>query len=600
MTPMLVQRINRVVKEALDLPAKERPAFLDAACAGDAKLRAEVDALLVHAPLAPDLDLSPGRVHEGAASKEPSGSEDLTLSSNQGRAGGIAEKPSVPVQAFAGQRYEPTDFHAAGGLGEVFRAHDKEINREVAVKRLKKEKSHRLNRETFLREAEITARLEHPGIVPMYGKGIDADSLPYYAMRFIQGQSMADAIKEFREKFPHHSGGGDYNTTFRELLTRFTAVCHAVAYAHSRGVIHRDIKPQNIMLGKYGETFVVDWGMAKVAGRPPCADDRALAEGEATPDATPISDMGLSLTGQGKGTPAYVSPEQWSGQWDNVGPASDVFSLGATLYALLTGRVPYQGQEAMSLALVAKFPSPREVEPAAPKALEAVCLKAMNRNPEARYATAQELADDVQRWLADEPVKAWPEPWTVRFRRWVGAHRTLVAVTAAALLVGVVSLLATTALLTTANEQLAEKSDKLTMANDDLQDKTKKTQEANQKLEEQLYDNRIAVAERELTLKQDVGLATELLKLCPEPMRGWEWDYLMRLRDGGRDRLIGHTGGLWTAVFSPDGKHIATASIDGTAKVWDVKSGQEVFAYLGHVIPLAPRIPVTCLVPLHT
>ena len=176
-----------------------------------------------------------------------------------------------------------------------------------------------------------------------------------------------------------------------------------------------------------------------------------------------------------------------------------------------------------------------------------------------------------------------------------GAHRTLVSTTAAALLVGVVSLLAATAPLTTANEQLAEKSHKLKTANEDLLDKTEKTQEANRKLEEQLYDNRIAVAERELTLRQDVGLATDLLKLCPEPMRGWEWDYLMRLRDGGRHRLVGHTGGLWTAVFSPDGKHIATASIDGTAKIWDVKSGKEVFVYRGHALPLAPLIPVTCL-----
>ena len=257
------------------------------------------------------------------------------------------------MQAFAGQRYEPTHFHAAGGLGEVFRAHDKEISREVAVKRLKKEKSHRINRETFVREAEVTARLEHPGIVPLYGKGIDADGLPYYAMRFIQGQSLADAVKEFHEKFPHHSGGGDYNTTFRELVARFIAVCNAVAYAHSRGVIHRDLKPQNIMLGKYGETFVVDWGMAKVAG----LGDHALTDGEQTPEAISVSDMGLTVMGQGKGTPAYVSPEQWSGQWDNVGPASDVFSLGATLFAPLTGQRPTRAGRHSPWPALSSFPA---------------------------------------------------------------------------------------------------------------------------------------------------------------------------------------------------------------------------------------------------
>jgi tRNA A-37 threonylcarbamoyl transferase component Bud32 len=233
-------------------------------------------------------------------------------------------------------RYQVLRPHARGGLGQVFVALDREVRREVALKEMQPQHADdTANRGRFLREAEITGGLEHPGIVPVYGLGQYADGRPFYAMRLIQGETLKDAVKQF------HAGAPA--VTLRGLLTRFVAVCNAVGYVHSRGVLHRDLKPANVMLGKYGETLVVDWGLAKAAvkGRGPGG-----GEGRAE-DAAPIgfiADSGTAETmaGSAIGTPTHMSPEQASGQLDRIGPASDVYRLwdpatGAELCALRPG-----------------------------------------------------------------------------------------------------------------------------------------------------------------------------------------------------------------------------------------------------------------------
>jgi hypothetical protein len=223
-------------------------------------------------------------------------------------------------------------------------------------------------------------------------------------------------------------------------------------YANSRGAIHRDIKPANIILGNHGETLVVDWGLAKLVGRAdPSAGEQTIA-----PSSSGSSE---TLPGSAMGTPAYMSPEQASGDLDRLGPRSDVYSLGATLYCLLTAQPPFEGNdigEVLRRAQAGDFRAPRGVDPSLDKALEAVCLKAMATKPADRYASGRALAEDVEQWMADEPVTAYPEPWVRTLVRWLTRHRTGVTGVAAALLAGVVGLSAVLAVQTRANAALED------------------------------------------------------------------------------------------------------------------------------------------------
>jgi tetratricopeptide (TPR) repeat protein len=254
-------------------------------------------------------------------------------------------------------------------------------------------------------------------------------------MRFIRGESMQEAIARFHA--PQAQGlqplGFD-SLMFRDLLGRFVAVCHTIAYAHSRGVIHRDLKPSNVMLGEYGETLVVDWGLARTLDQP---------DGEQTTAQRPVqAGSGTTSTemGQVVGTPAYMPPEQAEGRLDLLGPSSDVFSMGATLYCLLTGQAPYTGREAMVQARRADVVPARQRKRSVPAALEAVCGKAMAKRAEERYGSAKALAEEVQRFLADEPVSAYREPVAERVRRWTKRHRSLVAALAMGVLTATVGL----------------------------------------------------------------------------------------------------------------------------------------------------------------
>src|SRR5262249_7808464 len=207
---------------------------------------------------------------------------------------------------------------------------------------------------------------------------------------------------------------------------RFIDVCNAIAYAHSRGVLHRDIKPGNVIVGRYGETLVVDWGLAKAVGRA----DPGSSPDERTLVPSASRRIAEALPRSALGTPGYMSPEQARGDLEHLGPRSDVYSLGATLYGLLTGQPPFQGDDIGAVLRAVQqgdFSGPRRVDPSIDPALEAVCLKAMATSPGNRYATARALADDVERWAADEPVAAWREPGSARARRWARRNRTPVA-----------------------------------------------------------------------------------------------------------------------------------------------------------------------------
>jgi serine/threonine protein kinase len=328
----------------------------------------------------------------------------------------------------------------------VYVARDEELNREVALKEIRERNADHLQYQAkFLLEAEVTGGLEHPGIVPVYGLGHHDDGRPYYAMRFIRGKSLLDAIRRFHADDSLKSDPGARLLALQKLLRRFTDVCNAVAYAHSRGVLHRDLKPDNVMVGKYGETLVVDWGLAKALGTSGEPSGSIIDPDDPLPEASlqPSSTDHLEATQAGSlvGTPAYMSPEQAAGRLDLLGPASDAYGLGATLYHLLAGRPPIQG-ESLGVVLAkiqsGEVPRPRTLAPWLDPALEAICLKAIALRTEARYASPRGLANDIDLWIADEPVSAWREPWARRARRWVRRHRApLTAMSAAILVIGI-------------------------------------------------------------------------------------------------------------------------------------------------------------------
>ena len=215
-------------------------------------------------------------------------------------------------------------------------------------------------------------------------------------------------------------------------------------------MLHRDIKPGNIIVGRYGETLVVDWGLAKATGR---ADPDS---GERTLRPSSPSGSAQTLPGWLLGTPAYMSPEQAEGNLEQLGPRSDVYSLGATLYCLLTGRPPFAGDAADVIRAVQRgeFAAPRQLDPAIDRALEAVCKKAMALKPEDRYGSPRALVDDLERWMADEPVSAWDEPWTRRVGRWGRRNRPLVSAAAVAVLAGLIGLGAVAAVQARSNAAL--------------------------------------------------------------------------------------------------------------------------------------------------
>src|SRR5579863_6126675 len=334
-------------------------------------------------------------------------------------------------------RFRILRLHAKGGLGQVSVALDQELNREVALKEIQpRHADDQVNRERFVLEAEITGGLEHPGIVPVYGLDQTPDGRPFYAMRFVKGDSLKEAIDAFhRADNPNRKDSGARQLALRQLLGRFIDVCNAMEYAHSRGVLHRDLKPGNIMVGKYGETLVVDWGLAKSVGKKEIVSDEATLR-----PSSALSSSGQTQPGSAIGTPAYMSPEQAAGKLEELGPASDVYSLGATLYHVLCGKPPFQKDDVGDILQRVQrgdFPKLRSVIAEVPAALEAICLKAMSLRSDDRYQTARALADDLERWLADEPVSIAPDSiWDAVLRG--GRHDTSKIVVAAAFIVAFV------------------------------------------------------------------------------------------------------------------------------------------------------------------
>jgi serine/threonine-protein kinase len=342
---------------------------------------------------------------------------------------------TVDFEPYSRHRYTRTRLHAQGNIGQVWLAHDEDLGRDVALKELRPDRQDNPAAvERFLEEAKVTGQLEHPGVVPVYELVQPKEGHPFYAMRFIGRRTLADAIQEYHRK---RQAGEAGPLDLRELLAAFVAVCNAVAYAHSRGVLHRDLKPANVALGDFGEVMVLDWGLAKVVGRPEEQASRLPVS------LGPADGVGRTQQGQVLGTPAYMAPEQAEGRHDLVGPPSDVYGLGAILYEVLTGGPPFTGPEIPEvLKRVVQEPPvpPRQLVATTPPALQAVCLKALAKEPVGRYESARDLAREVERWLADEPVSAWREPLRARVGWWARRHRQLTTGLVVLLLTGLVGL----------------------------------------------------------------------------------------------------------------------------------------------------------------
>ena len=298
------------------------------------------------------------------------------------------------------RRFDDIGMLGSGGMGEVFRVVDRDLNRILALKVIREDlvsNPRALSR--FVAEAQVTGQLQHPGIVPVHEMGRLPDGRLYFAMREVRGRDFGSVIADLHD---YRTASGWQQTptgmTFRRLLDAFLKVCEAMAYAHSRNVIHRDLKPDNIIVGEFGEVLVLDWGLARVIGQDDILDDDI---GEFIVTDRTNDDINATVVGAVAGTPSYMPPEQATGERHKQGTWSDVWSLGALLYEILTGRAPYIGRDADHILaqVVARAPEPVPSAPDIPEPLRQITHKALSRDPAGRYPSAAELLADVSQWL---------------------------------------------------------------------------------------------------------------------------------------------------------------------------------------------------------
>jgi eukaryotic-like serine/threonine-protein kinase len=326
--------------------------------------------------------------------------------------------PTVDYVPFRGERYQLTRLHATGGIGRVWLARDGDLGRDVAFKELRPERADNAGLwKRFLQEARITGQLEHPGIVPVYELGTRPDNQPFYTMRFVKGRTLSEAARAYHQK---RAAGQADSLDLPALLSAFVTVCNTIAYAHARGVIHRDLKGQNVLLGDFGEVVVLDWGLAKLLPSSPVphSPDAGESDGGKGKEETPVvpvlldaggEDSGQTAHGQALGTPAYMAPEQAAGRLELIDRRTDVYGLGAILYEILTGQPPFSGpntQEVLRKVQEEEPVPPSRLVAEVPPALEAICLRALAKQPSDRPAAAADLAHEVQGWQEFERRKA--------------------------------------------------------------------------------------------------------------------------------------------------------------------------------------------------
>ncbi|HKE17169.1 MAG TPA: protein kinase [Kofleriaceae bacterium] len=462
--------------------------------------------------------------------------EVSTLVDDGSRAVEGGQRSSEPVIA----EVDPSHYYfeavvARGGAGIVLRAIDRRLRRPVAVKQILRGDGTMQTR--FEREAWLTARLQHPGIVPIYEAGRWPNGESFYAMRLVEGRPLSEVI-------------ADCSTLDDRLalLPKVVAVSEAVAYAHTERVLHRDLKPHNVMIGPFGDVVVIDWGLAKDLGRSEAtgAEDGRVEGGRAME----------TIAGAVVGTPAYMPPEQARGE--PVDERADVYALGALLYHVLTGAPPFVGaSNAVVLEQVlTASPPPVEVrQPGVPRDLAAVIGKAMAADPGARYATAGELSQELQRFVTGQLVQAHQYPRAVLARRALRRHPLATAVGVFAM---VLALLGGVAVRRIVVAKAAAES----------------------------RGRELLLGQARALLETDPTASVALLKRYPARARGSEEVRAIALdaesRGVARHVLSLHADAVRDVAFSPDGAQVASAGADGALFLWDVATGAGQRLYTSH------------------
>jgi eukaryotic-like serine/threonine-protein kinase len=448
-----------------------------------------------------------------------------------------------------------------GGMGVVYKARQISLNRPVALKMIKAGVlADEAELRRFQNEANAVALLDHPGIVPVYEVD-EHDGEKYFSMKLVEGSNLAEQLASFQDNF----------SAAAALMIEAT---EAVQHAHMRGILHRDLKPANILLDTHGRPHITDFGLAKMME----------------------SDVELTASGAIMGTPAYMSPEQAAGRRRSMTLATDVYGLGAILYAMLTGKAPFDGDSIIeTLDAVRTRPPepPRKRNARIPRDLELICLKCLEKNPADRYPTAAALADDLRCWAADEPVSVRAAGNVERLAKWARRKPTLAAAYTLGILTVVLGGLGGAAVWQwRAAVRARDLAASAKMAAEEARDGEAMARATVQKAHDELATAREALAAVEYGRTMEIALQAwrenhvvttlSLLSATRSDLRGWEWRYVDRLCHLDLLTLKGHTDGVSSAAFSPDGSRIVTASDDNTANVWDARSGALALTLRGH------------------